>query len=597
MTVILPQSGAVAVDRGLLLGRLQGAAVRRPHVKALDLLFYAVFALLIGLPLALVLVQAVLPDLFDHRASSAAFSVRALAQTFASARVARSVVNSLALAATVAVTATALGGAFAFLVRRCRLPLRGAIAVVPWLVFLTPSYLKALAWALLMAPGGYLVQLGLPARVAAAFFSLPGLVFVHTLSLFPLAFFIIGSALVGLGSDMEDAGRLSGAAPFRVWMKINAPLIAPAIALSAIATFAEVLADFGMATTIARMSNFSVLTYGIYAATSDYPIDFPMAGTQAFVLILLVAIVVGADRLLRRQVAARLISGRSKPPRIYDLKRWSPFAMGFVAVITFAALVLPLGAIALRALTRTIGASLTWETFTLDNLAEVATSAGDAHAALLRSLGYASLAAVLACSLALLLALRLERDKAMRPVVLGLALGTVAIPGIVLGFGYILVWNRLPGFRDLPFPRYGEGSLLILGYVAAALPYCLVIILSAIGQLAPNLGDAARLFGVGPTARLLRLTLPLIAVSVVTALLMTFIHTIFELPMSQMLIPLDGPPAPTMILRYFNDEREGPASALSLASMVIAGGAAALIWSAARRMLFAGGATGSRRAL
>src|SRR5258708_15637165 len=30
-----------------------------------------------------------------------------------------------------------------------------------WLVFLTPSYLKALAWVLLMSPGGYLAQLGL----------------------------------------------------------------------------------------------------------------------------------------------------------------------------------------------------------------------------------------------------------------------------------------------------------------------------------------------------------------------------------------------------------------------------------------------------
>jgi iron(III) transport system permease protein len=596
MTIVLPDSDAAVINRGAPIGHLQSGAIGRRRVDMLDWLFYVVFVLLIGLPLALVLVQAVLPDLFDHRASSAAFSIRALAQTFGSARVGRSVVNSLALAATVAVTATALGGAFALLVQRCRLPLRGAIAMVPWLVFLTPSYLKALAWALLMAPGGYLVQLGLPARAAAAFFSLPGLVLVHTLSLFPLASFIIGSALVGLGSHMEDAGRLAGATPLRVWIKINAPLIAPAIALSAIATFAEVLADFGMASTIARMSNFSVLTYGIYAATSDYPIDFPMAGAQSLVLILLVAMVVGADRLLRRQVAARLISGRSKPPRIYDLRGWTPLAMGFVAVLTFAALVLPLGAIVLRALTRTIGASITWGAFTLDNVAEVATSAGDAHEALLRSFGYAGLAAVLACSLALLMALRLERDKAMRPIVLGLALGTVAIPGIVLGFGYILVWNRLPGFRDLPFPHYGEGSLLILGYVAAALPHCLVIVLSAVGQLAPNLGDAARLFGVGPTARLLRLTLPLIAVSVVTALLMTFIHTVFELPMSQMLIPLDGPPAPTMILRYFNDEREGAASALALTSMVLAGGAAALIWSAARRMLFVDGTPGLRRA-
>ncbi len=155
------------------------------------------------------------------------------------------------------------------------MPLRGIIAVTPWLVFLTPSYLKALAWVLLMSSGGYLAQLGiLPQSWSEAFFGLEGLVFVHTLGLFPLASFIIASALAGLGSELEDAARLSGSSPLKIWLRINGPLLAPAIALSVIATFAEVLSDFGLASTIARTSNFGVLTYGIYSATSDYPVDF-----------------------------------------------------------------------------------------------------------------------------------------------------------------------------------------------------------------------------------------------------------------------------------------------------------------------------------
>ena len=174
----------------------------------------------------------------------------------------------------------------------------------------------------------------------------------------------------------------------------------------------------------------------------------------------------------------------------------------------------------------------------------------------------------------------------MRPLVLGLSLGAVAIPGIVLGFGYILVWNRLPGFRDWPFPHYGDGSLLVMGYVAAALPYCLVIIMSAVGQLAPSLGDAARLHGVGALQRLVRITLPLVFLAVATAFLLTFIRTVFELPVSQMLIPLSGPPAPPMILRLFSHDQDGLASALSLATMAVTGASAALLWFAARRITF-----------
>jgi iron(III) transport system permease protein len=510
-----------------------------------------------------------------------------LARVFNSPHVAGSVLHSLELGMLVACTTTALGGAFAVLVQRCDIPLRTAISMVPWLVFLTPSYLKALAWVLLMSPGGYLAQLGLlPASLGSAFFGLTGLVFVHTLSLFPLAVFIIGNALAGLGSELEDAARLSGAAPLRIWLRINGPLLAPAIALSFIATFAEVLSDFGLASTIARMSNFGVLTYGIYAAASEYPVDFPAAGAQALVLLGLVLLVVVADRLLRRRADPRLISGRSRPARLYNLGKWRRLAMAAALAIAFLALILPLTAIAARALTQTLGHGLIWSNFTSANVVAALSLNTAANDGLLRSLGYALLTAVIASALALLLSAQLDRaTPALRTAVVGLSLGSVAIPGIVLGFGYILVWNRLPGFRDWPFPHYGNGSLLVMGYVAAALPYCLVVILAAIGQLAPSLTDAARLHGVGTIRRLLAITLPLVLLSVVTAFLLTFIRTVFELPISQMLIPQSGPPAPTLILRLFSHDRDGLASAIALVAMAAAGIGAALVWYPLQRFV------------
>ena len=556
-------------------------------------LIYVVFVLLIGLPLALVLVQAILPGLFDPAAPNASLSLAPLQQIFASSRVALSILHSLELASTVAVTATALGALFAFVVQRCNVPMRGLIATVPWLIFLTPSYLKALAWVLLMSPGGYLAQIGMPPEIGSAFFRMPGLVFVHTLSLFPLASFVIGAALVGLGSEFEDAARLSGAPPLMAWFRINGPLLAPALALSAIAIFAEVLSDFGLASTIAKMSSFGVLTYGIYAAASDYPVDFPSAGAQSLVLLALVMLVVLADRVLRRQAHSRLISGRSKPARIYDLKQWRWPLTAAVLSFTVVALVLPVAAIAARSLSRTLGAGLQWSNLTIDNLAEAIAFGSSINSALARSLGYACVTALIACGVGLVLAMRLDqRSPVMRPIVLGLSLGAVAIPGIVLGFGYILLWNRVPGFKDWPLPHYGDGSLLVTGYVAAALPYCLVILVSATGQLAPNLNDAARLLGVGATRRLLRITLPLVSLAVMTAFLLTFIRTVFELPISQMLIPLSGPPAPPVILRLFSHDQDGPASALSLASMLATGAGAALVWLVASRFLVFRGTRG-----
>jgi iron(III) transport system permease protein len=583
----LQDNGAAVSVRGSGAKRTPSAGILAAAIDGGgSLAAYAVFLLLIGLPLALVLVQAVMPGLFDIKAGSTALSLAPMLHALASPRIVRSIVNSLELAITVAVTTTALGGAFAVLVQRCDVPFSRAIAVGPWLVFLTPSYLKALAWVLLMSPGGYLAELGLlPPSLGDAFFGLSGLVIVHTLSLFPLASFILAGALAGLGSEMEDAARLSGAPPLRIWLRINGPLLAPAIALSLIATFAEVLSDFGLASTIARTSNFGVLTYGIYAAASDYPVDFPAAGAQALILLLLVMLVVLADRLLRRRAGARLVSGRARPARRYDLGRWRWPAAATALIVIVLALILPLAAVAARALTQTLGNGLARDNLTLENINAALTLGTAANDGLLRSLGYAGLTAILASALALLISVRLDKSgPATRTAAVGLSLGAVAIPGIVLGFGYILVWNRLPGFRDWPFPHYGGSSLLVTGYVAAALPYCLVVILSAIGQLAPNLTEAARLQGAGPARRLLAITLPLVFLSVVTAFLLTFIRTVFELPMSQMLIPLSGPPAPTLILKLFSHDQDGLACAIALLAMALAGGSAALAWSLVRRL-------------
>jgi len=584
---ILQHTGAVAFARGVGAGKLPRGGLPALVRSSGPFAIYAVFALLIGLPLTLVLVQAVMPGLFATQGASNALSLEPLARVFNSSYVAGSVLHSLELGMLVACTTTALGGAFAVLVQRCDIPLRTTISAVPWLVFLTPSYLKALAWVLLMSPGGYLAQFGLlPSWLGASFFGLTGLVFVHTLSLFPLAAFITGSALAGLGSELEDAARLSGATPLRIWLRINGPLLAPAIALSFIATFAEVLSDFGIASTIARMSNFGVLTYGIYAAASDYPVDFPAAGAQALVLLGLVLLVVLADRLLRRRADPRLISGRARPARLYNLGTWRWLAMGAALAIAFLALALPLAAIAARALTQTLGHGLIWSNVTTVNVVAALSPNTAANDGLLRSLGYAGVTAVIASALALLLSAQLDRaSPVLRTAVVGLSLGAVAIPGIVLGFGYILVWNRLPGFRDWPFPHYGDGSLLVMGYVAAALPYCLVVILSAIGQLAPSLTDAARLHGVGTIRRLLAITLPLVLLSVVTAFLLTFIRTVFELPISQMLIPQSGPPAPTLILKLFSHDRDGLASAIALVAMAAAGVGAALVWYPLQRFV------------
>ena len=580
---VLETTRAVDSFHGLLL--LKSVGVKLSSWLANGLIL-AVFVLLIGLPLGVVLIQTIMPALFDPLHPTFATDLDSIARTYGEPRLIGSIFNSLLLAGAVSITATSLGAAYALGLHRTDMPLKKFLITVPWLVFLTPAYLKGLAWTLLMSPGGYLSQLGfMPDWLSDQFFGPKGLIFVHTFNLFPLPYFVIAGALAGLGREFEDAARLSGAGLRGVWLCINLPLLFPAIALCVIAVYAEVLSDFGLASTIARVSGFALLTYGIYVAASAYPVDFALAGSQALILLLLVIALVLADRILRRQASARLISGRSKPARVYKIGVWRwPLASIGLLVALFA-LYLPLITIVLRSLCRTLSGGLAPSNLTTQFLVQAATLHHPSNEALLRSLAYAGITALFATIVSLILALRLDMaNKIVRPAVMGIALGTVAIPGIVLAFGYILVWNRVPGFTDWPFPHYGDVSLLVTGYVGTALPYCLVIIMTAVGQLAPSLTDAARLHGAGWMQRVLYVVLPLVALSVTTAFLFTFIRTVFELPMSQLLVPLNGPAAPSVIIHLFGKDDEGMGSALSLLAMIIVGGVSAIIWMTTQKI-------------
>ncbi len=559
---------------------------------ALSVVIGAAFVVLIGLPLGLVLVQAFMPALFDPETGPGHASLAALAHSFADPRSLTAILHSMLLGVFAAASATCLGFLYALVMQRTDVPWRPALSVAPWLVFLTPGYLKALAWVLLMAPSGYLAQFGLlPPALQHAFFGLSGLIFVHTLNLFPLAYFIIAGAMAGLGGEFEDAARTVGASPWQAWLRINLPLLGPAVALAFLAIFAEVVADFGMAATIARTIDFGLLTYSIFTATSDFPVDFALAGSQALVLLAMLGVVLAGDRMLRRQRSLRLISGRSRAARRMRLGAWRwPVALA-ILLVGILAVYLPLVAIVLRAGCRTLGQGLVPANLTWRFLLQSITPNHAANTALVRSLGFAGLTALITGVVALLLAWRIERaGKLLRQAVVLVSVGTIAIPGIVLGLGYILVWDRLPGFRDLPL--YGTWPLLIMGYVAAGLPYALVIVLSAIGQISSNLLDAARLHGAGEMARLTRIIVPLIALSLITAVLFVFVRTVFELPMSEVLQPADGPPAPALIVRLFGNDDDGIGSALSLVAILGTGLSAGALWLVAARLMASSGRSG-----
>lgn len=535
---------------------------------------------LIALPLLLVLGQAVFPKIFDTTSPSFAPTVGALARLATSPRLFNGVVNTVALGVVGAVTSTALGTVLALVLTLTNVRMRRLWLALPWLVFATPSYLKGLAWVLLMSQGGYLVYLGiLSPEGASSFFGPPGLLMVMAFALFPVPYFIVRSRLQGLGGEFIDAARMASARPGQTIRRIVVPMLLPAIGLSLLTTFAEIVGDFGMANTIARSMNFGLLTYNIYAATASFPVDFAAAGAQALLLVVLVSGSVVATALSGTQRETRFVSGRNRHLIRYRLGRWQPVMLAFMSLFALGAAILPLLAIVVRAFTISLSGALSPDNFSLAAIRTVFDFGSAAGQALVWSFIYAFIAAVLAVAFATVFAYRVSlASRTTRLISAGLAMVTVAIPGIILAFGYILLYNRLTGFRDLGL--YGSRTLLVIGYVAAALPYCLIFLWAALDRLGPSLGEAARLSGAGPMQHLRRIVMPLIRRAIMVAFGVTMVRSIFELPMSQFLMPRSGPALPALIVNDFTQDRDAVACALALVALAAVGlvaGAVALL--------------------
>lgn len=541
-------------------------------------LLWLVAFVLIGLPLALVLVQAFVPNLFGLAGSDWTPSIAAVTRLATSPRLARGIVNTVGVGIVGAIVSTMLGAALALTMTLTDVRLRAVFSAIPWIVFATPGYFKGLAWVLLMSQGGYVVQLGLISPdTASAFFGPAGLLMVMAFALFPVPYFIIRSRLQGLGGEFLDAARMASAGSWRTVARIVVPMLMPAIGLALLTTFAEVVGDFGIANTIARSMNFGLITYNIYAATASYPVDFAGAAAQALLLAVLILGSIALARLSGTDRGARFVSGRNRVLVRFRLGLWQPLAILLLALLAFGSAGLPLLAIVARSFTTSLSAGLSVDNLSLDALRTVFDPQSTAGQSLLWSFVYAFAAAIAAVSFGLLFAYRTSlASRNVRLFAAGAAMVTVAIPGIVLAFGYILLYDRVDGFKSLPL--YGSRLLLVIGYAAAALPYCLIFLWAALDRLGASLGEASRLAGATPWRHMVHIVLPLVGRAVAIAFGVTVIRSLFELPMSTFLIPHAGPALASVIVDDFTQDRDAVACALATVALAAVAVAAGLLF-------------------
>ena len=426
--------------------------------------------------------------------------------------------------------------------------------------FMVPPYIAAMGWILLLQPAGYLQQVT-GQHAAGLLFSVPGVVLVMVLNLFPVVYFAVSRAAAAAGGRLAVVARVCGASPWQALWRVTLPLTLPALAASGLLVFAMTIEEYGTPAVLASHVGFAVLVTAIEQRLSDWPIDLPGAALLSLVLMLLAVLAYVGQRRLMAGRGYEATDGKPQTLHRAALGVWRLPVLLLFAAVAVCATLLPLLAIAVTAFTGTLSGGLAWDNWTLRHFRSILGAGSEALQALGTSFALALAVALLVGVFGALVAycsVRLRTRTALALDVLSVLPN--AMPGIVVAVGLILAWNQ----PWLPVTPYNTWLILLLAYACLLLPYPIRYANAALQQVSVQLESAARVHGASLWQMLARVVAPLLAPSVAAAMLLVFAIASRELVASLLLAPTGVQTVSVYVWRQFEQGSVGEGMAMSL---------------------------------
>ncbi|WP_162142479.1 ABC transporter permease [Aneurinibacillus terranovensis] len=519
---------------------------------------------LVAYPLGTVLLQSVFPQLFDQGFQE--FSFQTFATIGKDSYTYQAIVNAFLFGGGTALLSAILGSFFAVIVHRKWIYGEKAMNVIIWLIFFTPSYLVAEGWVLMMQDKGIISELfHLPDGKLSWFFTPGGLIAAMSFRLFPVVYLSVRSGLRGLGSEFEEAARIQGASSFRVWRKIIIPLLFPAILAGATLTFAESVSDFGFASALVPQSHIPMLTYSIFTALSQMPVNYSQVGALSVVLIGVIAVAVWSQKWILGKGSYSIIQNQIRPYRTEHAPSIGWSMLGYA--LLFLVYAVPMSGEVITSLLNNTNDGFILSNWTLNHYYHAVQSGSESLSAIIRSVGLSFVTAVTATVLGIGLAFVIHRKLGIPTKILYiLTMSTLAIPGIVLAAGYVFAWNA-PYLSSFNLNLYGTLFCLYLAYVAGSLPHSIRLQLAAITQISPTLLQAGQVHGAGTFSLFRKILLPLVSSTTISTLFLIFSHIMFELPASELLYPPDQSVLPVVIAKFYKELNVEDGAAVTVLSI------------------------------
>jgi iron(III) transport system permease protein len=419
------------------LAPLPGRAVKlrataSDHLASVAVLVVAlVLVAFLALPLVAIALQA-LQDKDGHFVWLANFV--AYAKTPA---LLESLWNSLWVSALVTAIAVPMAFVFAYALTRSRMRGKAVLRGITLIPLLAPSLLAAISLIYWFGNQGvlkaWLTSIGIEQIYGA-----PGIVVAEVFAVFPHALMILVTALTAADGRLYEAADSMGTRPLRKFFTITLPGARYGLISAALVVFTLVITDFGIPKVIG--GNFNVLATDVFKLVIGQQ-DFQRGAVVAILLLAPAVLTFAVDRIISRKQTA-MLTARAVPYRPKASAWRDGLLTAYCALVAF--LVLAMLGMAVFASFASF-----WPYNLTPSLRHYTMGLFDAEVGegFVNSLRMAAGTALFGTALVFCGAYLLEKTRVpgpLRGLVGLLAMLPMAVPGLVLGLGYIFFFNE-PG--------------------------------------------------------------------------------------------------------------------------------------------------------
>ena len=502
------------------MARGQGAALDRKKLMADPIMVTTIVVLITFLTLFILYPLAIL--LVDSFYGDGRLTFDVFKRIFAMPTFTRAISNTLKIGFVVGIFSALIGLLFAYVEVYVKMNkfVGGLFKVVSMLPVVSPPFVLSLSMIMLFGKAGIITRflLGIYDNSVYGYW---GIVIVQTLTFFPVCYMMLKGLLKNIDPSLEEAARDMGASRFKVFTSVTLPLMLPGLGNAFLVTFIESIADFANPMIIG--GSYDTLATTIYLQiTGSY--DKPGAAAMAVVLLCITLAMFAVQKYYLEAKTSATLTGKASRGRMLIEDKSVKVPLTVLCAVAAGFVILMYICVPIGSFFPTWGYKffpLTGKWFKL-----VFTRYHGFQAfrdSFVLSLIAAPITALLSMIISYLVVKRKFKAKGFIEAVSMLAM---AVPGTVLGVGYIRGFAGGVFHTGFLQGLYGTGLILIIVFVVRSLPTGTRSGISALRQIDKSIEESAYDMGADSFRVFMTVTLPLIKDSFLSGLVTAFVRSI-----------------------------------------------------------------------